>query len=347
MSVKVSVVIPVYNPGEYLIPCLESVTDQTVFDSMEILLVDDGSTDGSAQVCDSYSEKYGNIRVFHQENSGVSVARNKGLKEAVGEFVGFVDADDLIEPSMYEKLYAAAKETGADIAVCSIRQPYPDREVIIEYPFCTDVLLGKEKIRTEVAPFLIRDEALNSLCNKIFLREKIKDLRLTVGKKYGEDREFFIKALTVSDGMCSIPYVGYYYRYVETGAIQKPRSDYGKRMLQQYESDVELFSKLGIDKETFDDIGAECLSSRIVGAISFANNKFSGKQRKEALLGVVNDEELRKLLDSVWDKVEERQSKFSLLVLRAMRNRSIAGIKAVMLLMKIKVAAVNLIGGNR
>ncbi len=248
---------------------------------------------------------------------------------------------------MYEKLYAAAKETGADIAVCSIRQPYPDREVIIEYPFCTDVLLGKEKIRTEVAPFLIRDEALNSLCNKIFLREKIENLSLTVGKKYGEDREFFIKALINSDGMCSIPYIGYYYRYVETGAIQKPRSDYGKRMLQQYESDVELFSKLGIDKETFDDIGAECLSSRIVGAISFANNKFSGKQRKEALLGVVNDEELRKLLDSVWDKVEERQSKFSLLVLRAMRNRSIAGIKAVMLLMKIKVAAVNLIGGNR
>ena len=116
MSVKVSVVIPVYNPGKYFVPCLESVISQTIFDDMEIILIDDGSKDGSSDVCDDYAKKYPNISVFHQENSGVSVARNNGIEKAVGEFVGFVDADDFIEPQMYEKLYSTAKDTGADIA---------------------------------------------------------------------------------------------------------------------------------------------------------------------------------------------------------------------------------------
>lgn len=347
MPQKISVIIPVFNPGEYFIPCLESVMAQTVFESMEIILVDDGSTDGSEKICDEYSEKYKNIIVHHQENSGVSVARNAGIEKATGEFIGFVDADDLIEPQMYERLYDVAKKTGADIAFCQIRHPYPDKEVIINYPFEKDVLLGKEKIRSEIADFMICDSSLNSLCNKIFSRSCIRGLSLTVGRKYGEDREFVLRALTASSGVCSTDYIGYYYRYVETSAVQKPRFDYGLRISQQYESDLELFARLGIDSDSFNDKSAEFLSSSIIGAVSFANNKFTGKDRKAVLESIVNDDALQKLLDGIWDKVLTRQSAFGVSLLEKLRKKSISGMRTVLLLMKIKVSLFNMIKGAK
>ncbi|MBQ3150889.1 MAG: glycosyltransferase [Clostridia bacterium] len=347
MSVKVSVIIPVYNAGEYLAPCLDSVLAQTVSDCMEIILVDDGSTDSSGRVCDEYAARYDNIRVFHGENSGVSKARNKGIENASGEFLGFVDADDLIEPQMYEKLYNTATKTGADIAFCGIRHPYPDKEVVIEYPFETEVLLGKEKIRTDIADFLINDASLNSLCNKLFKREKIKDLRLTVGRKYGEDREFFIKALIESDGVCSVPFTGYYYRYVETSAVQKPRFDYGIRISQQYESDLELFSKLGIDSESFRDKSASFFASSVIGALSFADAKFTGKNRKAVMKSIIDDEALQNMLTAMWDKILERQSSFGIMILTGMRKRSIASIRGTLKAMRIKVALINILRGTK
>lgn len=343
MSVKVSVVIPVYNPGEYFVPCLQSVIAQTVFDDMEIILVDDGSTDGSGAVCDDFAKKHENIRAFHQENSGVSVARNNGIENAVGEFIGFVDADDLIEPQMYEKLYASAKSTNADIAFCSIRHPYPDREVIIEYPFKADVLLDKETIKTQVVDFLICDASLNSLCNKVFKREKLQNLRLTVGRKYGEDREFFIKALIEADGICHVPYTGYYYRYVETSAVQKPRFDYALRITQQYESDLSLFEKLGTKGETFRKKSAGFFSSSVIGALSFGDSKFSGKNRKAVLKSIVNDESLQSMIFDMWQDILNNQSKFGIMVLTQMRKKSIAGIRTVLFAMKIKVGLIKIL----
>lgn len=343
MSVKISVVIPVFNPGEYFVPCLQSVVAQTFFDNMEVILVDDGSTDGSGEVCDSFAEKYENIRVVHQKNSGVSVARNTGIENAVGEFLGFVDADDLVEPQMYEKLYTAAKQTGADISFCSIRHPYPDKEVIIEYPFEANVLLDKEKIKTEIADFLIRDASLNSLWNKIFSMEKIQDIRLTVGKKYGEDREFFLKALINCNGMCFVPYVGYYYRYVETGAVQKPRFDYGIRITQQYESDMLLFEKLGTDKESFKDKSAEFFASSVIGALSFADSKLKGKNRKAVMGSLIDDDSLQSVIGELWDKILNRQSKFGIMILTQMRRKSIVGIRAVLCAMRLKVRLIKVL----
>ena len=123
----ISVIIPVYNVEPYLRKCLDSVVNQT-YRNLEILVIDDGSTDGSGAICDEYASDR-RMRIFHTENRGLSCARNLGLDEAKGEWIGFVDSDDWIEPDMYEALLKKAEETGADIVECGVFREYPGRTV--------------------------------------------------------------------------------------------------------------------------------------------------------------------------------------------------------------------------
>lgn len=114
----VSIIVPVYQVREYLDVCVQSVLAQTYTD-LEIILVDDGSTDGSEKICDRYAETDERVRVVHQKNKGLSGARNEGLKLAKGEYIAFVDADDKVSPFFIELLYELAEKYHARIAVCS------------------------------------------------------------------------------------------------------------------------------------------------------------------------------------------------------------------------------------
>ena len=111
----ITVIVPVYNIIEYLPRCVESICNQT-YRNLEILLVDDGSTDGTDKLCDELAQKDDRIRVFHKENGGSSTARNLALTYAKGEYVGFVDSDDFIAPDMYEKLYSGIVTYGVKVA---------------------------------------------------------------------------------------------------------------------------------------------------------------------------------------------------------------------------------------
>lgn len=117
----VSVIVTAYNIEEYLPRCMESLVRQT-YEPLEIILVDDGSADKTAEICDDYEQRYENVRVIHQKNSGPSAARNAGVRIAGGEFIGYVDGDDWVEPDMYEKMRKACVTADAQIAVCTYRQ---------------------------------------------------------------------------------------------------------------------------------------------------------------------------------------------------------------------------------
>lgn len=114
----ISVIIPVYNVEKYLRHCLESMVAQT-YRELEIILVDDGSTDSSGLICDEYARQYDNITACHKDNGGLSDARNYGLARSSGEYVAFLDSDDWAEPEMYERLHGAMVTHDADIAVCN------------------------------------------------------------------------------------------------------------------------------------------------------------------------------------------------------------------------------------
>lgn len=122
---KISVIVPVYNVAPYLKKCVDSIINQT-FTDIEIILVDDGSTDESGTICDQYAQKDSRVKVIHKPNGGLSDARNSGLEVCSGEYIGFVDSDDWISPDMYETLIHFAVKEDLDVAMCGVLDIWPD-----------------------------------------------------------------------------------------------------------------------------------------------------------------------------------------------------------------------------
>lgn len=127
MNKRISVIIPVYKVESYLSKCIESVIEQT-YKNLEIILIDDGSPDQCPQICDQYAKKDNRIVVIHQQNKGLSGARNTGLMRATGEYIAFLDSDDFIEEEMYEVMYQKALEKDSDIVECNLKHDYKNTE---------------------------------------------------------------------------------------------------------------------------------------------------------------------------------------------------------------------------
>ena len=178
----VSVIIPAYNIEDYIGRCLDSIISQT-YKNLEIIVVDDGSRDYTGEILDNYAKKDRRIKVIHKENGGVSSARNKGIEAAEGDYIGFIDGDDLIEPEMYKTLVDLLEEENADIAHCGYQMVFPDR---IDYYHNT----GKKKIQTteEGLKDLLSGEMIEpGLVNKLYKKELIKNCRLNETVKINGD----------------------------------------------------------------------------------------------------------------------------------------------------------------
>lgn len=178
----VSVIIPAYNIEDYIGRCLDSIISQT-YKNLEIIVVDDGSRDYTGEILDNYAKKDRRIKVIHKENGGVSSARNKGIEAAEGDYIGFIDGDDLIEPGMYKTLVDLLEEENADIAHCGYQMVFPDR---VDYYHNT----GKKKIQTteEGLKDLLSGEMIEpGLVNKLYKKELIKNCRLNETVKINED----------------------------------------------------------------------------------------------------------------------------------------------------------------
>lgn len=117
MKDKISIIVPVYNVEKYLAECVDSITKQT-YQNLEVILVNDGSTDRSGAICDQFAQIDNRIIVIHQKNQGISASRNAGLQIATGDYIGFVDSDDVIHPQMYQWLIQAMKGTDTDVTIC-------------------------------------------------------------------------------------------------------------------------------------------------------------------------------------------------------------------------------------
>lgn len=142
----ISIVIPMYNVAKYLPRCLASVTGQT-YKNIEIILVDDGSTDGSGSIADDFAKKDKRAQVIHQKNRGLSAARNAGLKKATGEYIAFIDSDDYVEPEYVEKLYLLASKYDADVATCQF-EPFSEEKLKLKKTpvWPQSVMTGRESV---------------------------------------------------------------------------------------------------------------------------------------------------------------------------------------------------------
>lgn len=212
---ELDIIVPVYNTEAYLERCLNSILSQTYKD-FNILIIDDGSTDSSYDICEYYAKKHDNIKTIHTNNRGLSCARNLGIQVSESKYVGFIDSDDWIEKFMLEKLIKDAKQYNADISACNMYA-------------CKSLSVKREK--NEINDFedsdtkvFYNDDILKkyyklfSVCNKIFKRELFNSIKFPEGKIF-EDARTTYKVANQAKIATFNRYNGYNYFQRETGII--------------------------------------------------------------------------------------------------------------------------------
>jgi len=205
----ISVIVPIYNVEPYLHECLESILNQT-YQNLEILLIDDGSQDDCGRICDEFARIDPRIRVFHTENHGLSVARNLGLQMAKGEYIGFVDSDDWLEPDMYEILLRCIEETGTNISVCGIRYEYLHRQE--DHSIDKGVYFGTEAICALIC------NLPNYAWNKLYKKACWIDISFPENHTY-EDVATIYKVVLKADSLSCVPKALYHYRKREESIV--------------------------------------------------------------------------------------------------------------------------------
>ncbi len=234
---KLSIVVAIYNLEEYLPRCLDALVNQTL-QEIEILCVDDGSTDSAPQIVDEYAKKYPKkIKAFHKENGGEFTSRNYGLERATGEYITFVDVDDYVELDWAEKLYTAAKENDADLAVCAFERIDLETNKVTStdmtgFGKCTKQLNGNDDFVTFINP---------APWNKIYKREILKDLRFLPLRGFN-DAMLLTECFTRINKITFIPDVLYHY-YLRGNSQIHTVNEQDVRNLRKYLLEVKKFYK--------------------------------------------------------------------------------------------------------
>lgn len=178
----ISIIIPAYNIENYIAKCLDSLLNQT-YKNLEIIVVDDGSSDNTGKIVDEYAVKYENIRVIHKKNAGVSSARNLGIEVANGDYIGFVDGDDTVDEEMFKVLINNAIKYDADISHCGYKMVFPSR---IDYYYNTGILVEQDN-QLGLKDLIMGNRVEPGLVNKLYKRELFKKVRLNEKIRINED----------------------------------------------------------------------------------------------------------------------------------------------------------------
>ena len=217
MDELISIIVPVYNAEKYLPACMDSLLGQT-YGELEVILVNDGSKDGSARLCDTYAARDSRVQVIHQENQGVSAARNVGLDHAKGKYVAFVDADDYVEPDYLERLHTNLVTHSVDIASCDYREVTSGEMAKTVIPFVAETRVVEKKETFFEDMILAREAYWSTVTAKLFLRAFVGETRFNAPFRYGEDHVFLFDLFSKSPKVHQDTYQGYYYVRNESSA---------------------------------------------------------------------------------------------------------------------------------
>ena len=232
----ISVVVPVYNVSQYLQSCMASIFAQDI-DKIEIILVDDGSTDNSGELCDQYARGDSSVKVIHQKNAGLSAARNAGIEIAQGEFITFVDSDDMLAPNFIGTALELAEQDQADFIAFSNIRCEADAQWPIECPKSEGCEVHTYDDRDQkMQKFLIGNEIGTTAWAKVYRRALFEKIRYPVGK-YHEDVFTTYKVVDKASKIVTTSQVGYIYRKspnsITTSGFSEKRLDSVEGKLQQ------------------------------------------------------------------------------------------------------------------
>lgn len=203
MNSKVSIIVPIYNTAKYLEACLNSIKNQT-YENLEIILVDDGSTDNSGKIADTFAKSDKRVKVIHQKNAGQSAARNRGLKEASGDFISFIDSDDRIDKTFIEKLLAPYQDSDTSITVCGVRyKRLKARSTEDVYVNHLRPRKKHESKKSYILYLLAVDGRMYSSVNKLYYAKIAKTLKFDESLNFAEDTKFVLNYLQETNGKIS------------------------------------------------------------------------------------------------------------------------------------------------
>lgn len=285
---KLSVVIPVYNAELYLVNCLNSVVNQT-FKDFEVILIDDGSTDHSSEICYDFIQKDSRFKYKRVKNGGPARARNIGISIARGEYIGFVDADDTIESNMYEKLIALAENFKVDMVICGIS--YTDSNFNKLYEVVPNIPLNEVIYESQIKEIVIRKyyngdiQCIPALLNKLYSRRFISDngLKIDESRVRAEDYWFNMYALKKAKRIMAIGDKLYNYN---SGNQTSVMSSFRDNQFEMFVKTREELLKLNIEfrfdinYDLFDSSFIQETNSYILNLMKREKNKKYDKVRK-------------------------------------------------------------------
>ncbi|MBQ8227980.1 MAG: glycosyltransferase family 2 protein [Clostridia bacterium] len=274
MSCFVSVIIPVFNAERYLKECLNSIISSHAFSDIEVLLIDDGSDDGSPEICDSFSNEHDNIRAFHVVNGGVSNARNIGIAQAKGEYITFCDADDYYLNDVLNLSVQVLKAHNPDMLFYDFIYEQSSESLKVNYGFDKNVCF---KDNDRLFKYMLYHDNFNSSCNKFFKSSMIHifGIDFKTGQKHGEDRDFVLKFLSVAETAYYLPEEGYFYRYVKSSAVNSSRTDYFDNIYYELNFKQSIGKKFNLPSELVKDISEKtAVRNAISGVFSASKSNF-------------------------------------------------------------------------
>lgn len=221
----VTIVVPVYNVERYLDDCVRSIVDQS-YDNLEIILVDDGSTDSSGKKCDNWDSVDKRIKVIHQDNLGLSGARNTGISIAKGDYIAFIDSDDYIHRDYVKSMYEACLDNNVQLCVCGILETIDDVDTASPYEGKVE-LVNQEQLFDQL--YTIRNVETVSAANKLYAIELFDDIRYPVGRRHEDEATIHYIIEKVSTAAW-IGFPMYYYRQTPNSIT---RQTYNIKMLDE------------------------------------------------------------------------------------------------------------------
>ncbi len=227
----ISIIVPVYNVNKYLLESVNSILNQTYRD-LEIILVDDGSTDESGIMCDDIANRDIRVKVIHKKNGGLSDARNVGIENATGSYIGFVDSDDWIDTDMYETMLKRIEQTDADICVCGYYREFIGL-TISNYPSDNNTYDSAEALATLFRGEEFQDHAWS----KLYKTDLFKSIRFPVGLIY-EDIRTTYRLFKECTKICTVSKPLYHYRQRKSSIV---RSSFNERQIQMLDATKEIF----------------------------------------------------------------------------------------------------------
>lgn len=329
---KVSVIVPVYKAEAYISSCIDSILNQT-FQDFEILLVDDGSPDNAGAICEEYAAKDSRILVIHQENQGQAAARNHAMQLAKGEWICFVDSDDLIHPQMLELLYTAAMESGAGISMCQMLES-PE----LPEDFCSPVKPAFETLTMDedtLVGMLDRGEYPSWVaCAKLIRRQYIEKYPFHVGRVY-EDNEAVCRWVCWAGKLAKMEHKLYFYRTNPESTTQKAFSVKRLDYLWALESIIGFYSQVGYLtlRERFVDRFADMTAAYYNTCLHDLGRRDLAKSIKEGFYRVKKEQAIKltkKQFETVLDALHPRIIRLYWPLEGALRTMKEAGVKGVL-----------------